>query len=1590
MAAVGVRKSRSPRAKYGEIPLSSGEVEYLTRKDEAERRRQRLLAVRDQERLVAQQVTQRYRANLRKLQQKKRQETQLANKETQDVLLSELHRNYQSSLQNMGSAQCNAREKLLELLELAQQEQQKWSYNETFVEKVRNGKAAEELDEEQQASMARRKEIDANMQRLKELSTKQRTLANERARREIEMQVQLARQKEEELAWKRTNEPEEVITMNRPHRNDVTAYHFTRLHCLATPAVDPIVSARPAVKIIRHNTNHPSAANASEEAAKYRDEVDQRREQNRVKMELNSQQATDRGNNASDHDENKKNGEKVMEWLALLRNKERQELMQHAINESREQQLDEEAAEAEFARMFGIEADVLESSAYSVEKAKSIDRVRVSWPKSADSKFGGTVVEKLTQMEEFESRRRQANSHSLKENRRRHTSSHPSDRVVSSTNDQQERTRQYRVPDQQRRRQEAYLDLGEVHHNEVSHDESIEFTLNRASRSHRSSSIKNGTTQARQPSATNHTDNMSSATNSRRFESEDAPYTDRGEYRDFNDKESVAVRHEVVGGLNQSAPNGTRDELFDEKLASDSRSSSPVDVGTRQFDYMSESEHHQMRAHSSPLSSSMASEIEEFFSTSNGSDEQNDEPGFIATSYLEGQANKSPNSAAPNDELAPVSRQPVAADRLYEPEKRKDYAHTSSNLISNVDEGQKQIDERQTIDRRTSRPTTDLDRERSVASSRDESPLDSFQQNTAVSTSHPTIQRTRVAMPTQIDEARDNVKPDFFLNMVKREENNMDQDDLARSVASRGSQYSASYHSDYLDDGNESIHNRLSLSSRSSVSKNGGGNRFSSTQQSNPILTRSFSSSKRAQSVSSFGVEGDDDNDALSVDGSFECEQEILDEELGELYADKIRQKRLESSDRRDSSVYVPQYSLPHSDSMSSFDGSFYERDEESFMNKLVPMFPNGIPSRIHPGGANQLQEQLDIQLIDPSLSRMVNRTNIGSTSRVPDNSGYEGTGFDDENSNSASGVSSFGFSAQLNLIAGSSRILNFERGMRSAESSMRGSLVGFMIRGSEVEFESNGQQRQDNEDEDDGKSVDQYSIVSSSSSSSLSMEARFKYLVSMAATSGKSLPARFNLPAASFGDPDMSVPPAPIHWEHSDVNEEESIHDEWRDDHSMHNERSEFQRDEQNHPEPAEEVLGSIAHAPTKRLDMTVPPVPSLGAVGYHTPAIQKSESQLPPLTANTFDMSVPPAPLNDITDKNNYHTEVIQEAVTQLPAVPAKSFDMSVPPFRLNEDNDESASSSSSSGRQYSSSESSRSADRHTGSQNVSDVTDSLPPRSFGTTDMSRPPAPIIDIRGSSSSASRSDGTRTDNDRPRGLESEEEKEEDSASEVSSPESIPRSAGLVSSEILEPSYSRRNGDVVIIASTGNSSGRGNNEHGSLEPSSRSTSLADALRSRRPGFLRRMENRQEAIKNPRRVSTGSDKAYSASDRPQVDRQSDARPRVASSTAASLELNPQQENLLGRLASGERAKVSSKEMKDRTKRLYQQLPEVVERKRQEEILRRRRQRLDELREQEKVSGASKPGPMLSQYSLVVCFVLQARRMQMKQRREKQRG
>ncbi|KAH7474294.1 uncharacterized protein KRP23_8427 [Phytophthora ramorum] len=371
MAARGRRRRD---ANLGQIPLSSGEIELYSRQDEAARRRRRLLAVRDQERRLAQQVTQRYRQNLQRLQHGKSQKMHTQLNTEQRAQLTELHRRYQNSLQSMGTAQRNARAKLLELMEQAQHEQEKWNYNRQVTGKEREIEAQENREEEEAARNARRRQVEQNMQRLKLLSGQQRRQASDRARQEQELAMQRSKDREQLEQMIQRQSPEEVFVTPRPHRKDVVSYQFTRTHCVA-PAVST-GKERPAVTVIKHNRKHPTARRGEDEANKYRDEVDQKRERDRLIAEEQKETAAERGKVAVDDVTSRQQGQQALEWLALVDKMERrgrgQELGggdEYLLDVGEVDGVDDPQlmAERAFAQMLGLEEDSMELSAFSIE-----------------------------------------------------------------------------------------------------------------------------------------------------------------------------------------------------------------------------------------------------------------------------------------------------------------------------------------------------------------------------------------------------------------------------------------------------------------------------------------------------------------------------------------------------------------------------------------------------------------------------------------------------------------------------------------------------------------------------------------------------------------------------------------------------------------------------------------------------------------------------------------------------------------------------------------------------------------------------------------------------------------------------------------------------------------------------------------------------------------------------------------------------------------------------------------------------------------------------------------------------------------------
>ncbi|TYZ62471.1 hypothetical protein PybrP1_005592 [[Pythium] brassicae (nom. inval.)] len=387
MAARFVRRS------HGRVPLSAGEEEFLRRKDEAAWRQQRLLEVRRQEKRAAQLVTQRYRDNLRRLQAQRLRGVQHTHQQQQEAQVSDLQRKYALSLQHAGTAQRQAREMLAQLVEQAHAEQDKWAFNEARVASARSGEAARAGDAEKAAALARRQEVEQNLQRLKEESAKQRAHASIRARREQEKQLEAARRQQEAAQFRRRTAKEEVFTMPRPHGKDVDAYQFTRLHCVPAPRVPPTAAKpRAEVKVVRHNRAHPSGGSSIDDAGRFRDEMDRKWEQARVVREENAEAAGQRGEQALEYVKATKDGEKAIEWLRQLDKaqcSERRVQFGHealyaplmAPDEDDPAHAGDKAAEEAFVRMFPFHGDELELSGLSVrteEEQPPVDRVAVS------------------------------------------------------------------------------------------------------------------------------------------------------------------------------------------------------------------------------------------------------------------------------------------------------------------------------------------------------------------------------------------------------------------------------------------------------------------------------------------------------------------------------------------------------------------------------------------------------------------------------------------------------------------------------------------------------------------------------------------------------------------------------------------------------------------------------------------------------------------------------------------------------------------------------------------------------------------------------------------------------------------------------------------------------------------------------------------------------------------------------------------------------------------------------------------------------------------------------------------------------------
>eukprot|EP00644_Phytophthora_capsici_P011401 jgi/Phyca11/550400/estExt2_Genewise1Plus.C_PHYCAscaffold_370105 len=557
------------------------------------------------------------------------------------------------------------------------------------------------------------------------------------------------------------------------------------------------------------------------------------------------------------------------------------------------------------------------------------------------------------------------------------------------------------------------------------------------------------------------------------------------------------------------------------------------------------------------------------------------------------------------------------------------------------------------------------------------------------------------------------------------------------------------------------------------------------------------------------------------------------------------------------SAVSIAQFSLPPSDTQSSFDDSLDQlhpgHGDDSFVNELVPMFPKrGLPLLEED---NRAVEEYDVQLDAPKMSRMLTserRSSFGRSRqhmvRYDPNSDRPSV---DARKNSEISFSSSERSSSSSAVAAESVGAKVEKSpdrrsaskQTGAASTMDNDDVQRTIRAHEAE-DSEIDNRSDvsgvsslgfavklnmiagttrrregeapnGERQGSKQNVDnEQSERSFSSDSSMSMDAHFKYLANMTSAVGKSLPLHLRIPAMIYGKKDMTKPPAPMAWSASSI----ASSSEADPDESVEGRRSP-QASSSGSQHGSEASDGSSSSVRTGRAKRST------------IDSIKDEVSQLLPPPIVPQDMSQPPPPMQIFSRHSDESKGSSEES-------PLGSLNMSQPP----------------------------------------------PRKSFLSSDDSR----------SSSEEKFAD--------PRRSWAQEERKRDDSSSSSFSSSTVKKADRI--------------DIPVT-----------------KRDTTELSLAEAFQRRHPGFNRRLESHKDKLKRQREKQE---------EKPRVVKSDIVKPRTAD------DLPREKQALLNRLASGSRAKISSREMKERSRRLYHQLPEVVERKRQEEQEKARRQQQKERR------------------------------------------
>nr|CCA24969.1 AlNc14C267G9912 [Albugo laibachii Nc14] len=245
----------STTKEHGTISLSSNEIATIRRENVSKQRIQRLLQVRSHEKRMAAIVRNRYRQNISSILAEKQKTKTSEHSESFPNAISALQKHFESRKANIGQAQRQAYVLATLLQQRARQEKLKWDHNEEKVIKHRFQIAHQAKEAQKRATKESHALLIAKLATLDARCTHHRQMNHHKE--ELHKRMLQNLQKETDLDTKYPDEAQDcIITMERPARVNVNAFHFTRLHCKHE---NRFVSMEPtaSVRVIRH---HPSSS----------------------------------------------------------------------------------------------------------------------------------------------------------------------------------------------------------------------------------------------------------------------------------------------------------------------------------------------------------------------------------------------------------------------------------------------------------------------------------------------------------------------------------------------------------------------------------------------------------------------------------------------------------------------------------------------------------------------------------------------------------------------------------------------------------------------------------------------------------------------------------------------------------------------------------------------------------------------------------------------------------------------------------------------------------------------------------------------------------------------------------------------------------------------------------------------------------------------------------------------------------------------------------------------------------------------------------------------------------------------------------